>query len=233
MSFETIVYIATLSSIAFVCVYAFWWLPRQIREDYRQGLLAMARTVEMRERDESGSAAVRARYAERLARSLRLPRTAIRDIELAALLQEIGKVAIPYRILNKGAPLTYEEAEVLKLHPVIGQHIVQHVPSLSRVAPIIRYHHENWDGTGYPDGLRGEEIPLAARVLHIVGDFVETLRREGHQDPLAKQKALEQMEQGRGTLYDPILLQMFHELVLSEAGEQVSRTDGAVTRTLS
>lgn len=229
MSFETIVYGATLSSIVFVCVYAFWWLPRQIREDYRQGLLAMARTVEMREGDESGSAAMRARYAERLARSLRLPRDTVRDIELAALLQEIGKVAIPYRILNKGAPLTYEEAEVLKLHPVVGQHIIQHVPSLSRVAPIIRYHHENWDGSGYPDRLRGEEIPLASRVLRIVGDFVELLRQQGQQDLLAKQRVLQQMEQGWGTLYDPLLLQRFRDLVLSEAGEQVSRTNAAVT----
>lgn len=216
MNFTTFVYLVVGGSVAFLCYYALLWLPQQIRRDYRQGLQALARAVEIREQGTTGSAHLRAQYATLIARRLGLSAQATRDIELAALLQEIGKVSVPYSILNKSDPLTPEEREVLKLHPVLGQRMIEQVPSLARLAPIIRHHHEHWDGSGYPDGLQGEEIPLASRILHVVGDFVEALRGKEAPDALARRQALEQIVTGKGTHYDPRVVEALEQVALLE-----------------
>lgn len=224
MSFTTFVYVVVTGSVAFLCHYALLLLPRQIRRDYRQGLQALARAVEIRENGTTGSAHWRARYASEIARRLGLPARSVQDVEFAALLQEIGKVSIPYAILNKQEPLTPEEEEVLKLHGVLSQRMLEQVPSLARLAPLIRHHHENWDGTGYPDGLQAEEIPLVSRILHIVDDYVDALRGKNMDDASLRLQALEQLEAGKGTLYDPQLLEVFRAVVHAETSRQVNRS---------
>lgn len=222
MSFTTFVYIVVLGSVTFLCYYALLWLPRQIRRDYRQGLQALARTVEIRERDTTGSARVRAHYAAEIARRLGLPSRTVQDVEFAALLQEIGKVSIPYAILNKQEPLTDEEAEMLKLHSVLSQRMVEQVSSLARLGVLIRHHHENWDGSGYPDGLQGEEIPLASRILHVVGDYADALRGKDVDDAATRLRVAEQLEAGKGNEYDPKVLDAFLAVVRAETCRQVS-----------
>lgn len=221
MSFTTFVYLVVAGSVAFLCYYALVWLPRQIRRDYRQGLQALARVVEIREQHTTGSAALRARYARAIAQKLGIPVGAAQDIELAALLQEIGKVSTPYSILNKDGPLSADEAEVLKLHPVIGQRMVAKVPSLARLAPLIRHHHENWNGSGYPDRLKGEEILLASRILHIVGDFVELLRGQDINIPSARLQALQELTLQQEGQYDPRLLKVFAQIIHDEAYSRI------------
>lgn len=222
MSFTGFVYIVVLGSVAFLCYYALLWLPRQIRRDYRQGLQALARTVEIRERDTTGSAQLRAHYAAAIARRLGLPGQIVQDIEFAALMQEIGKVSIPYAILNKDEPLTAEEHEVLKLHGVLSQRMVEQVPSLARLGKLIRHHHENWDGSGYPDGLQGEEIPLASRILHVVGDYADALRGRDLDNASVRLQVAEQLGTGKGTLYDPRVYEVFQAIVRTETPKQVS-----------
>lgn len=222
MSFTTFVYIVVMGSVAFLCYYALLWLPGQIRRDYRQGLQALARAVEIREHGTTGSARLRAYYATQIAGRLGLPVQMIRDIEFAALLQEIGKVSIPYRILNKEEPLTDDEEEVLKLHSVLSQRMVEQVPSLARLATFIRHHHENWDGSGYPDGLQGEEIPLASRILHVVGDYADALRGKDLDNPSLRLQAVEQIAAGKGTRYDPRVWEVFQAIVRAETSRQAS-----------
>jgi HD-GYP domain-containing protein (c-di-GMP phosphodiesterase class II) len=222
MSFSSIVYIVVLGSAAFLCYCALLYLPAQLRREYRQGLQALARTVEIRERNTTGSARLRAHYAVQIARRLGLPAQAVQDIEFAALLQEIGKVSIPYAILNKGEPLTAEEQEVLKLHSVLSQRMVEQVPSLARLAWLIRHHHENWDGSGYPDGLRGEEIPLAAQILHIVGDFADALRGKDIDNAQIRWQAVQQIEAGKGTFYSPLVFDVFCAIVRVETSGQTN-----------
>lgn len=222
MNFTSVVYIVVLGSVAFLCYYALLWLPRQIRRDYRQGLQALARTVEIRERDTTGSAQLRAYYAAAVARRLGLPAQMVQDIEFAALLQEIGKVSIPYAILNKEEPLTAEEQEVLKLHGVLSQRMVEQVPSLARLGTLIRHHHENWDGTGYPDGLQGEEIPLGSRILHVVGDYADSLRGKNMDDAATRLHEAEQLGAGKGIYYDPKVVEVFQAIVRAESPRQVS-----------
>lgn len=222
MSFTTFVYLVVMGSVAFLCYYALVWLPGQIRRDYRQGLQALARAVEIREHGTTGSARLRAHYATQIAERLGLPARMIRDIEFASLLQEIGKVSIPYGILNKEEPLAGDEEEVLKLHSVLSQRMVEQVPSLARLATLIRHHHENWDGSGYPDGLQGEEIPLASRILHIVGDYADALRGRDLDNPSLRLQAAKQIEIGKGTLYDPRVLEIFQAIVRAETSRQAS-----------
>lgn len=222
MTFTTFLYIVVIGSVAFLCYYALLLLPRQIRQDYRQGLQALARSVEIREHGTIGSARWRAHYASEVARRLGLPASVVQDVEFAALLQEIGKVSIPYAILNKQDTLTPEEEAVLKLHGVLSQRMLEQIPSLARLATLVRHHHENWNGTGYPDGLQGEEIPLASRILHIVGDYVDALRGKDIDNASLCLQALEQLEAGEGTLYDPQLLAVFRAVVHAETSKQVS-----------
>ncbi|MGQ9880282.1 MAG: HD-GYP domain-containing protein [Armatimonadota bacterium] len=216
MSFTTFVYIVVMGSVAFLCYYALLLLPRQIRREYQQGLQALVRVVETRENSTTGSAYWRARFAGEVARRLGLPARTVQDIEFAALLQEIGKVSIPYAILNKQDALTLEEEEVLKPHAVLSQKMLEQIPSLARLATLVRHHHENWDGSGYPDGLQGEEIPLVSRILHIVGDYVDGLRGKEMDNVSLRLQALEQLEAGKGTLYDPQLLEVFRAVVHAE-----------------
>lgn len=222
MSFTSFVYLVVMGSVAFLCYYALVWLPGQIRRDYRQGLQALARAVEIREHGTAGSARLRAHYAMQIAERLGLPTRTIRDIEFASLLQEIGKVSIPYGILNKQEPLTSDEEEMLKLHSVLSQRMVEQVPSLARLATLIRHHHENWDGSGYPDGLQGEEIPLASRILHIVDDYADALRGKDLDDVSLRLQAVEQIEAGKGTRYDPRVFEVFRAIVCAETSGQAS-----------
>lgn len=220
MTFTTFVYIVVIGSVAFLCYYALLLLPRQIRRDYQQGIQALARSVEIREHGTTGSAHWRAHYASEVARRLGLPASVVQDVEFAALLQEIGKVSIPYAILNRQDVLTPEEEAVLKLHGVLSQRMLEQIPSLARLATLVRHHHENWDGLGYPDGLQGEEIPLVSRILHIVGDYVDALRGKDMDNASLRLQALEQLEAGGGTLYDPQLLKIFRVVVHAETSNR-------------
>lgn len=224
MTFATFLYMVVMGSVAFLCYYALLFLPRQIRRDYQQGLQALARAVEIREHGTIGSACWRAYYASEVAKRLGLPASVVQDVGFAALLQEIGKVSIPYAILNKQDALTPEEEAVLKLHGVLSQRMLEQIPSLARLATLVRHHHENWDGSGYPDGLQGEEIPLASRILHIVGDYVDALRGKDMDNASLRLQVLDQVEAGKGTLYDPQLLEVFRAVVHAETSKQVSRS---------
>ncbi|TMF50961.1 MAG: diguanylate cyclase, partial [Chloroflexi bacterium] len=105
----------------------------------------------------------------RLARTLGLPPTEAQMIALASRLHDVGKVAIPDAVLQKPGRLTEEEWELMRMHPVVGAEVVSHIPALRPLAPVIRAHHERWDGQGYPNHLKGEAIPFGARILTVVG----------------------------------------------------------------
>jgi putative two-component system response regulator len=131
-------------------------------------LFALARSIEGKDPYTQGHCERLARYGALLGRSLGLPQEDIVALERAGIVHDIGKVAVPDAILLKKGPLTEEEMEVMRRHPVVGDTICRGLKSFARVIPIIRHHHEKLNGTGYPDGLAGEAIPLTARVLQIV-----------------------------------------------------------------
>ena len=116
-------------------------------------------------------------YAAGLARALGMPENEIQGVKTAALLHDIGKLAVPEHILSKPGPLTQEEFQKIRIHPQVGAEIISGVPFPYPVAPLILSHHERWDGKGYPAGLKGEEIPLGARILTVV-DYFDALMSE-------------------------------------------------------
>ncbi|MBI4609553.1 MAG: response regulator, partial [Candidatus Rokubacteria bacterium] len=110
-------------------------------------------------------------YALTTARAHGVPEELIKDIEHGVLLHDIGKIGIPDAILLKPGPLTPEEWKIMRTHPEVGRRLVERIPFLRQAAPIVYHHHERWDGTGYPLGLKGEQIPLGARIFAVVDAF--------------------------------------------------------------
>jgi len=150
-----------------------------------------------------------ANYAARLAEAAGMPGVAVRHLAYGAYLHDIGKVEIDRTILNKQGPLSEEEWETIKRHPVWGSEIVEPIPFLHDLAPVIKYHHENWDGSGYPEGLKGEEIPLGARIVRIVDSFDAMVAERPYGVTRTPQEACREIEKGAGTLYDPELARLF------------------------
>jgi HD-GYP domain-containing protein (c-di-GMP phosphodiesterase class II) len=133
-------------------------------------------------------------------------------IEAAALLHDIGKLAIPDRVLHKPGPLTRAEFELVKQHPTIGADILA-AALPGPLAEIVRHHHENWDGTGYPAGLAGDEIPVGARVVAIVDCYDALTSDRPYRRALPHETAVGMIEERRGTMYDPEIAGAFLRVV--------------------
>jgi len=133
----------------------------------------------------------------------------IRAIEAAALLHDTGKLAVPENILNKPGRLTFEEFEKMKLHATVGAEILSGIAFPYPVVPIVRHHHENWDGSGYPDGLSGTEIPIGARILAVVDCFDALTSDRPYRARLSDEEALRILAERRGTMYDPLMVDVF------------------------
>jgi putative nucleotidyltransferase with HDIG domain len=130
-------------------------------------------------------------------------------IEAAALLHDMGKLAVPDYILNKPGPLTPAEFGKMKRHAAIGAEILASIDFPYPVVPIVRHHHENWDGTGYPDGLKGTEIPIGARILSVVDCFDALTSDRPYRLRLSDQEALRILRERRATMYDPLIVDAF------------------------
>jgi putative nucleotidyltransferase with HDIG domain len=130
-------------------------------------------------------------------------------LEAAALLHDTGKIAVPEHILNKPGRLTASEFETMKRHAPIGAQILASIEFPYPVAPVVRHHHENWDGTGYPDGLKGEEIPLGARILSVVDCFDALTSDRPYRSRMSEPDALRIILERRGTQYDPAVVDAF------------------------
>lgn len=135
--------------------------------------------------------------------------TLIKAIEAAALLHDMGKLAVPEYILNKPGKLTSAEFDKIKTHASIGADILSSIDFPYPVVPIVRHHHENWDGSGYPDGLRGTDIPIGARILSVVDCFDALTSDRPYRPRLPNGEALKVLLERRGTMYDPLIVDAF------------------------
>ena len=133
----------------------------------------------------------------------------VRDLRLGAILHDIGKIAVPDAILNKPSALTAEEFEIVKGHTVAGEQILAPVPFLEAVREIVRHDHERWDGHGYPDGLRGAEIPLGSRIVFVVDAFHAMTSDRPYRIAMDEDEAVERLRAGAGTQFDPVVVQAF------------------------
>ncbi len=174
------------------------------------------------------------RYTMEVARALGVKdEKQIRAIEAAALLHDTGKLAIPEYILNKPGPLTPAEFEKMKDHAAVGANILKSIDFPYPVAPIVRHHHENWDGRGYPDGLKGQEIPLGARILSVVDCYDALTSDRPYRPRMSRQQAEQILLDRRGTMYDPWVVDGFLQILdrleaIDEAeGRNTSHVDSA------
>src|SRR5690606_27536202 len=150
-------------------------------------------------------------HAVGVARAMGLPAAEVQAVRTAALLHDIGKLAVPEHILSKPGPLTAEEFERMRVHPTVGAEIIAGVPFPYPVAPIIAGHHERWDGKGYPAGLKGNDIPIGARILAVVDRFdALTSNRPSHR-ALSEAAAIEELQREAGHAFDPYVVDVFVE----------------------
>jgi len=164
-------------------------------------------------------------YAVEMAKVIGLPPDEIEALRAAALLHDIGKLAVPEHIINKPGKLTPEEFEKMKVHPLVGAEILDRVAFPYPVAPIVRSHHEKWDGSGYPAGLAGEEIPIGARILAVV-DCLDALASDRQYRPaMPLDEAMRKVKERAGTWFDPKLVELMERHYLNL--ERVAQTQDA------
>lgn len=192
---------------------AYIWLPKRMNAAYRQSLLTLSRIVEAKDSWLEGRGERIVSCVLLVLQKLNLSKKQKQIIEYAAYLGDIGYVSVPYRILTKTEELSESEVERFQQHPIVGEEIISQVTFLKDIAPIIRHHHEAWDGSGYPDGLIGESIPLGSRILAICDTF-DTMLYPGNKDSeLTKQDVLEYIQSKSGILYDPKIVKIFVEVM--------------------
>lgn len=156
-------------------------------------------------------------YAVAIARQMGLSEEQVADIERAGLLHDVGKIGTPEAILLKPGKLTPEEFDIIKEHSEMGGHIIETVPFLSRLMPAIRSHHERWDGTGYPDGLAGERIPLYARILAVADAFDAMTSERPYREPVSVEVARAELVRCAASQFDANVVQAM--IAVLDAGE--------------
>lgn len=185
---------------------------REVREASRVHLAtveALATAIDARDQVGMGHVRRTQIYALGLGEVLGLSSTDMEALKIGALLHDIGKLAIPDHILNKPGKLTPAELEKTKIHPAVGAQILEKVNFEYPVVPTVKYHHESWDGAGYPEGLRGEQIPLTARIL-TVADAYDTLRgARPYRPPVGREEARRILLNGAGIQFDPKIVDTF------------------------
>ena len=188
----------------------------EIENSYVQTMQALATALEAKDSYTSGHSKRVSRFAYLLARRLGLPRDKCEDIRNGALMHDIGKIGVPERVLLKPGRLSEEEVKQIQAHPVIGAQIMEPVKPLRRYIAAVKYHHERWDGKGYPDGLKGEEIPVEARITLIADTFDAITSDRPYRPAKALELAVTQFRKFAGTQFDADHVRVFLEILEEE-----------------
>jgi putative two-component system response regulator len=183
-------------------------------ENAEQVIFSLAKAVEAKDKYTEGHCARLSILSETIGRGLGLGERDLTVLRRGGILHDIGKIAIEDKILSKPGPLSEDEFEIIKMHPEIGENICMPLLTLRPVLPIIRYHHERFNGSGYPEGLAGDEIPLLARIVGIVDCYDSLITQRPYRKALDKQTALDIIdnETVKG-LWDPKLVELFFYII--------------------
>lgn len=184
----------------------------ELHQAYEASLIMLANAIELRDRYTRGHVERVMNYALRVAERLSWPESEVSGLRFGAILHDIGKIYIRESILSKAGSLTQSEWDEMKQHTVIGAELLRGIPYLAEAIPIIRSHHERWDGLGYPDGLSGEAIPTGARIVAVVDCFDAMTTDRIYHAASSPEQARMEIRKGAGTRYDPAVVDVFLSL---------------------
>lgn len=177
---------------------------------------SLAGAIDAKDTYTKGHSTSVSRYAVALARAVNLPEKEVERIKLGGLLHDVGKIGIPETVLKKTAGLTDEEWKIMKQHPTIGaDKVLKPNPLLHDLIPIVKYHHEQWNGKGYPEGLKGEEIPYAARIVAVADTYHALISDRPYRKGMSVEKACEILKMGAGIQWDADLVRQFIQIAPS------------------
>ncbi len=190
------------------------------REVYLNTLEALASALDAKDKYTKGHSDRVAGYAVELARQLKLREDQVEAVNHMAFLHDIGKIGISDELLTRVGRLDVSEFDKIKLHPVIGEHILKELNYLGSYTHFVRSHHEKYDGSGYPDGLKGREIPLGARIITLADSFDAMTTDRSYRAKMTPEEALEEVKRCSGTHFDPELVEAFVALRSEKPAEQ-------------
>ena len=182
----------------------------------KEAIESLSRAAESREVQTSGHGDLVARYTEVIARGLGLSSDETADLVYAARVHDVGKIFVPEQILNKPGPLSDEEYHLLQAHPQVGAEILGIIPHSSMMREAIEHHHQRFDGSGYPDGLRGEEIPLWARIIGVADAYANMITEQSYSSSRTPDQALDELVKMSGTRFDGMLVRLLLRGLKSE-----------------
>ena len=189
---------------------------QQRREAFYDSVQALAAVVEAKDAYTNSHSRSVAEYAYRLARRVGFEGDRLETLRLAATLHDLGKIGVPDAVLKKPGPLTDEEWDIMKRHPSIGRQIIGHTFHLGDLIPGLYYHHERWDGRGYPEGLAGETIPLEARVVTIGDAYSAMVDDRVYRKGMSHDTACNNLRKAAGSQFDPQLVEIFIAMIEEE-----------------
>lgn len=184
-------------------------LVRQLRDQTKEALIALADTIDARDSSTYQHSQRAAEYAGMIARQMRLPYDEVELIVTSARLHDLGKIGMDNPMLYKPGPFSNEEWEEFRRHPSVGESLVGYFPAFGAGRGIVRHHHEHFNGKGYPNGKKGEEIPLGARILAVADAYDAMTSDRPHRSAMSKETAIARLKEASGTQFDPKVVEAF------------------------
>jgi HD-GYP domain-containing protein (c-di-GMP phosphodiesterase class II) len=191
----------------------------ELRGSFIQTVITLANVIDIRDTYTNTHSQQIAELAARTARALGCSSDEANEIYLGGLLHDIGKIGIPDTILQKETVLEEKEWQIVHTHPIVGAELIAPIKRLAGVAPMIESSHERFDGLGYPHGIKGEEIPLGARIISVVDSYSAMQDKRPYKQPYSREKIIEELKQNAGKMYDPRVVEVFLTIVPVEVGD--------------
>lgn len=186
---------------------------------------ALARTIDAKDRYTNGHSQRVANYSVEIAKRMGKSEKECANIYLAALMHDVGKIRVPEEVINKPGKLTEEEFEQIKLHPVTGFHILKDIYEEQQIATGAKYHHERYDGNGYPNGIEGENIPEIARIIGVADSYDAMASNRSYRKALPQEVVRSEIEKGKGTQFDPEIADIMLEMIDEDKDYLMKQTE--------
>jgi HD-GYP domain-containing protein (c-di-GMP phosphodiesterase class II) len=180
---------------------------------YEGSIFSLAAAIDARDHYTHGHSSRVSEIALAIGRSLKLSNETLKNIRLASLLHDIGKIGVPDSILLKPGRLTEREFEIIKKHPVYAVNILKHLPRLKDIVPIVYHEHEHYDGKGYVEGLKADKIPIESRIIAVADAFEAMTSNRPYRKAMSKKNAIKEIKRNSGTQFDPVIVKAFLKIV--------------------